>query len=171
MTEVILLDTNIYGWALERKQVAELLAHFADEKLLGGIMVMGSEVVRKELERIPHKDTRNRAIELYRSVVSGEIRSTERVASLAEKYFAACKERRARITIEDCLIVAAASLASVTYLITDNRETMRGEKARGVFSEINRKEKLKTPIMVSSDEAIRRFSFSSGYHAFSENRR
>src|SRR3989339_15327 len=108
----ILLDTNIYGLALERKDVAHSFVVLAEDKQKPErkYFVFGSEVVYDEINAVPIKETRERMSELYHVVISGEIKLTDKVKSLALDYFNECKKNRVRITLEDCQIAASASL-------------------------------------------------------------
>ena len=163
----ILLDTNIYGWALEKQGIADLLAFFAEKKQTKEIFVLGSEIINKEINANPYREARERMKELYQAVISGEIRLTESVESLANIYFNVCEEKRIKITLEDCGIVSSASLAGVDVIITDNRSTMSNAKSIEIFDSINRKRKLKHFKFMNSDEAIRMFFSKNGNRAAS----
>ena len=163
----ILLDTNIYGWALEKEGIADLLSFFAEKKQTGEIVVLGSEIINKEINANPYREARERMKELYQAVVSGEIRLTESVDSLANIYFNVCKEKRIKITVEDCRIVSSASLAAIDLIITDNRSTMSNPKSIEIFDSINRKRKLKHFKFMNSNEAIRMFFSKNGNRAAS----
>ena len=161
--KTLLLDTNIYGLALERKDIAEALVFFADQKQKSEkiYFVLGSEIVNNEISAIPHKETRNRLRELYQAVTSGEIRLTDKVKSLAMDYFNECKSNAIKITLEDCEIVASSCFANVNFIVTDNRRTMRSPKAVNVFNSINRKKGLKTPEFIGY-EMLKSFLPGSG---------
>src|SRR3989344_7536394 len=96
----LLLDTNIYGWALEKKKVADLLAFFAEKKQTKEIIVFGSEIIDKEINANPHRKARESLKVLYQAVISGEIRLTESVSSLANEYFSLCRREKIKITLE-----------------------------------------------------------------------
>ncbi|MEK6946490.1 MAG: hypothetical protein AABX32_02690 [Nanoarchaeota archaeon] len=159
----ILLDTNIYGLDLERKDVAQSFVILAEDKQKPErkYFVLGSEVVYDEINAIPHKETREKIRELYQAVISGEIRLTDNVKSLALEYFNQCKKNRARITIEDCQIMASASLANVGFIVSDNRNTLRGPKAVESFASVNKKGGLKMPSLIGH-EALKSLLLGSG---------
>lgn len=159
----ILLDTNIYGLALERNDAAHSFVILAEDKQKPErrYFVLGSEVISGEINAVPHKETREKMRELYQAVISGEIRLTDNVKSLALEYFNECKKNRARITLEDCEIVASASLANVDFIVSDNRNTLRGPKAVEIFASINKKKVLKMPSLIGY-EALKSLLLGSG---------
>lgn len=148
--KIILLDTNIYGLALEKKEVADILVFFANEKLKSEkeYFVLGSEIINDEINANTHKDARTRLNELYQIAVSGEIKLTDKVKSLALEYFNECKNRHIKITLEDCQIVASCCVANVDFIVTENRKTMMNNKSREVYTSINKKKGLRTPKFV-----------------------
>ena len=159
----ILLDTNIYGLALERNDVAQSMVILAEDKQKPErkYFVLGSHVVYDEINAVPHKETREKLREMYQAVISGEIRLTDRVKSLASEYFNECRKNRAKITIEDCRIMASASLANADFIVSDNRNTLRGPKAAGIFASVNKKNGLKMPSLIGL-EALRSLLLGSG---------
>ncbi len=147
----MIIDTNIYGLALERKEVANILVHIADEKqkLEKRFSVLGFKVINDEIDAITNSEPRTRMKELYYAVISGEIRLTSYIESLALEYFKECKDEKAKITMEDCQIVASATAANVEFIVTDNRKTMRSPKALDAFTLINKNKKLRNPNIIS----------------------
>lgn len=156
----ILLDTNIYGLALEKKDVADILIFFTNEKQKKEkeYIVLGSEIVYKEINANPHREARTRLNELYQIVTSGEIRLTDNIKSLALEYFNECKNKHVKITIEDCQIVASSCFANVGFIVTNNRKTMMNTKAIDIFSSITKKKRLRTPKFVGY-EILKSFLF------------
>lgn len=159
----ILLDTNIYGIALWKKDVAHILVFLADEKQKPEkkFIILGSEIINNEINATPHKETRNRLCELYQVVISGEIKLSDNIKSLAKEYFIECKNKHVKITLEDCLIAASSSFANVDFIVTDNRKTMMNPKSIDVFTSINKRKKLRMPAFIGC-EALKRLLFSSG---------
>lgn len=159
----ILLDTNIYGLALEKKDVAHIIVFLTEEKQKSRkkYFVLGSEIINDEINANPHKETRARLNELYQVVISGEIRLTEKIKGLALEYFNECRNKSVKITLEDCQIVASSCFANVNLIVTDNRKTMMNPKAIDIFTSINKKKGLRTPKFVGY-ENLKRFLFSSG---------
>ena len=159
----ILLDTNIYGLSLEKKDVSNILVFLAEEKQKSEkkYFVLGSEIINNEINAIPHKDTRARLKELYQVVISGEIRLTNNIKLLAIDYYNECKNNNIKITLEDCQIVASSCFANVDFIVTDNRKTMRNSKAIEIFNLINKKNRLRTPEFIGY-ETLKSFLFSSG---------
>ncbi len=159
----ILLDTNIYGLALERKEIANIMIYFAEEKLRADkkYFISGFKVINDEINAVPHRETRTRLIELYNAVISGEIKISDSIKSLALDYFNECKKERARITLEDCQIVAAGCVANVKYIVTDNRKTMRSPRSMDIFNSINKRKNLRTPEFMGYEQ-LKSFLLSSG---------
>ena len=143
----LLFDTNIYGLALEKKDVADILVFFANEKQREEkeYFVLGSKIINDEINANPNKDARERLNELYKVVISGEIRLTDNIKSLALEYFNECKNKHVKITLEDCQIVASSCYANVGFIVTNNRKTMMSPKAVEIFISITKKKGLKTP--------------------------
>ncbi len=161
--KTILLDTNIYGLALEKKEVADIMVFFINEKqkLARNFMILGSEIVYNEINANPHKEARTRLNELYQVVISGQIRLTDQIKSLAMDYLNEFKNNHLRITLEDCQIVAGSSIANVEFIVTENRKTMMGHKSIEVFNLINKKKGIKTPKLIGYD-MLKSLLLSSG---------
>jgi hypothetical protein len=159
----LLLDTNIYGLALEKKDVANILIFLAEEKQKSGkkYIVLGSEIINDEINATPHKETRIKLSDLYQIVISGEIRLTDKIKLLALDYFNECKNNNVRITLEDCQIVASSCFANVNLIVTENRKTMTSPKALEVFAFINKKKRLGVPKFIGC-ATLKSFLFSSG---------
>ena len=156
----ILLDTNIYGLALEKKDVAHALAFLAEEKQksVKKYFVLGSKIINDEINANPHNETRTRLNELYQVVISGEIRLTDKIKELALEYFNECKNKSVKITLEDCQIVASSCFANVDLIVTDNRRTMMNPRAVDIFTSISRNKGLRMPKFIGYD-ALKRFLF------------
>lgn len=161
VTRRILLDTNTYGWALEDEKAAMLIALVIDEQRNEHprLRVFGYDVIRAELERNPHNDTKARTLKLYAAAMTAEIRTDESITSLAEDYFSKFKEENVKMTIEDCEIVAAATVNGVDFIVSDNRRTLNSPRAKSIFKEINNAKELSTPAIATAEEAVTTFSF------------
>ncbi len=155
----ILLDTNIYGWAVEDKYVLNLLNKFIKGKkhTPQTIIIFGFDTVMKELKNNPHKPTKVRTLSLYKSAVSEKLKGNKEVQDLADAYFAACKNSKIKITIEDCEIVAASTLNSIDFIVTNNRRTLNNPGTLKIVEKIN-SDQFKTPKIIDSKEAIAMFS-------------
>lgn len=161
--KILLLDTNIYGLALEKKEIASILVFFANEKQKSEkeYTVLGFEIINEEINANPHREARSRLNELYQVVISGEIKLTDKVKLLALEYFNECKSKHVKITLEDCQIVASSCAANVDFIVTDNRKTMMNPKAIEVFTLIDKKKGLRTPKFIGL-ETLKSFLLSSG---------
>ena len=143
----LLLDTNIYGLALEKRDVAGILAFFANEKQKEEkeYFILGSIIINDEINANPNKEARTKLNELYNVAISGEIRLTDNIKSLALEYLNECKNKHVKITLEDCQIVASSCVANVNFIVTNNRKTMMNPKAIEIYTSINKKKGLRTP--------------------------
>ena len=159
----ILLDTNIYGLALEKKDIMSILIFLANEKQKTEKehLVLGSKIINDEINANPPREARIRLNELYQIVISGEIRLTENIKSLALEYFNECKNNHVKITLEDCQIVASGCMANADFIVTDNRKTMMNPKAIEVYALINKKKGLRMPKLIGY-EMLKRFLLGSG---------
>ena len=159
----ILLDTNIYGLALEKKDIMSILIFLANEKQKTEKehLVLGSKIINDEINANPHREARIRLNELYQIVISGEIRLTENIKSLALEYFNECKNNHVKITLEDCQIVASSCVANVEFIVTNNRKTMMNPKSMDVFTIINKKKGLRTPKFIGY-EGLKSLLFRHG---------
>ncbi|GEM_PF-125068 len=155
----VLIDTNIYGWAVEDKNVSDLLLKLIEEKKQGtnSAIVFGFDIIKKELENNPHTPTKLKTLELYRSVISKHLGITKDTRMLAESYFESCKSSKLKITIEDCEIIAAAVINCIEFVVTNNRRTMNNPRTIEVIEKIN-DGRFKTPKIIDSKEAISMFS-------------
>ena len=159
----ILLDTNIYGLALEKKDVMGILILLASEKqkFQKEHIVLCSKIINDEINANPNREARIRLNELYQIVISGEIRLTENIKSLSLDYFNECKDSHIKITLEDCQIVASSCFANVDFIVTNNRKTMMNPKAMEIFTFINKKKELRTPKFVGH-EGLKSLLFRHG---------
>ena len=161
--KIVLFDTNIYGLALEKKDVANILMLFVNQKQKSEkeYVAFGSQIVNQEINANPHQETKSKLNELYELVISGEIKLTEKVKLLALEYFNECKNSHVKITLEDCQIVASSCMANVDFIVTNNRKTMMSDKSIDVFTFINKKKGLRTPNLIGY-EVLKSFLFRSG---------
>lgn len=157
--KILLLDTNVYGWGLENSKIKEFLEELGKEKIKEKpkIQVLGCDIVLNEIRKIKDRKLRMNMGSLYESTVSGSISISDKIRELANEYFNKCKIRKAKVTIEDCEIIASASIAGIHTIVTDNRKTMGNPKALEVYKIINKQKQLKLPEIIGSRDAIRRF--------------
>ena len=128
-----------------------------EKKRISTIIVFGFDTVRDELKKNPHKSTKVRTLNLYESVVSEELKGNKEVQELADTYFAACKDSKIKITIEDCEIVAASTLNNIDFIVTNNRRTLSNPRTVKIFEKVN-SDRFKTPKIIDSKKAIAMFS-------------
>ena len=158
----ILIDSNIYGWelsyvtgsrnerALNCNKLITLLLEEVDKKK-PSVNVLSFEIVIKELKEAKNYDL----IALHDSIVSGVIKISDRIKSLSNKYFEECKKANLfNTTIEDCQIVAAATVSGSSYMVTENRKTLSRKEAVDIYQKINNEKGLKTPKIMDAKKAV-----------------
>lgn len=153
----IVLDTNEYGWYLAyvvkgiRQQEAVnsfvLISRLLQTK---NVEALATDTIEREI-----KDARTAALsELFYSLVKGVIKKSRRVEELANEYFLLCKREGFHfVTIEDCEITAAATIAGVKFLVTENRKTLNNPKVVEIINKVNLAKGLKNPKILDSKTA------------------
>lgn len=161
----VLIDTNVYGWALKNKKIREFLEILAIEKSKQKPMIraLSCDVVLREIRKTKDRELRSSLRSIHDSVTSGYIKLSEKVKRLASHYIDKCEEEGIKIENADALIVSSGTLAGVHLIITQNRKTMGNPKAIEVYNEINRENKLKTPNIVSVSKARELLVFSRNF--------
>ncbi len=163
---MILLDTSIYIQCLSDKELEQKVGELGRKSF-----IMSSEVIEREIKealdflrkRGDKSNAENLSV-IYNSSISGTIKMTERVASLADKYFNEVKSRfgkdKAKKMTDDLRIVASASIGTVRYIGTFNRKTMASQEVIDIYSRINSGMKLSTPAFIQTKEDLLAFIFS-----------
>ncbi len=158
-----LLDSNIYGKIVEKMDVDSVL----DNLPKSGIIVYGSDVVRKELRDTPKEKimiAENKKIKirllllsLYDFIVKNhQLKTTDSMKELAEAYYIAYKKfggskTRAEI-INDFIIVSTATLNKLDVVYSEDSKTMLSKEAITSYELVNSIKKLKTPQFKSYEE-------------------
>ena len=158
-----LLDSNIYGKIIENMEVDLILNNLPKS----GIIVYGSEIIRKELRNTPKEKimvTENKRIKIrllllniYDFVVRNhQLKATDAVKELAEAYFIAYKKfggiKARNEIINDFIIVSTATLNKLDVVYSEDNKTMLGTKAIQCYELVNSIKKLKTPKFKSYEE-------------------
>jgi hypothetical protein len=150
----IVIDTNVYGWYLDylkggRKPEA-IHSYIFISKLLTSkkFIVLATERIEKEIIAAKSPSL----AEIFTTIIDGVIRTTKKVIKLANEYYRISKEYKAKVELEDCEIVAAATLAGARYFITENRLTINNPKFKKVVEEINLKKGLQKLKILSPEE-------------------
>ena len=133
----VLLDTNIYGTSLIRKELRDVSAHLTFDGKNKRIMLLQaySSFVRKENHNLEINDF---------------------VILLANKYFEEYKKQRGTFSINELLcdftIVACASLHNLDIVVSDDKRTMLSEKAKQAYAEVNRVHQFRSPFFYVYDQ-------------------
>lgn len=160
--KIVILDTNVFGWYLSytiegsrRPQAMgafNLVSKLMEEKSKGkpSVMVLATDRIEKEVKSAQDSNLDK----LFHSLVSGVIKKTRKIEDLAREYFRIAKEKRLRITKEDCEIIASATLSGTKWFITENKLTINNPKMIEVVESVNLKRKLLSPKIMDSKQAI-----------------
>jgi len=159
----IVLDTNVYGWALDgsrgvKKHSAinslSLVQKFTEDKdgKKRQFEIFSCKDIKKETRKAKEPDLER----LHDSLVSGLISFTPEIESLAEEYYKTCKERGiVGIQKSDCRIIASVTFAGIKFFVTENRKTIIKDDVLSVLEKVNKKGKLKTPSIITSNDALK----------------
>lgn len=157
--KIIVLDTNVYGWYIEysikgSRQFEAVSSFTMLSKILemkSVVEVLATETIEREI-----KDAKNSTLsELFYSTIKGVIKTSKRISELAEEYFQECKKVKLRlVTIDDCEIVASATIAGVQLLITENRKTLNNPNVIRIIEIVNSSKGLKKLKIVNSNNAF-----------------
>ena len=158
-----LLDSNIYGKIIEYKDVDFMLSNLPKS----GIVVYGSEIIRKELRDTPKEKimiSENKKIKirllllsLYDFVVGNhQLKTTDAIKELADAYYIAYKKfgglKERHEIINDFLIVSTATLNRLDVIYSADNKTMVGKDAVKSYDLVNSIKKLKKPKFKSYEE-------------------
>ncbi|MEK6887389.1 MAG: hypothetical protein AABX14_00415 [Candidatus Aenigmatarchaeota archaeon] len=159
----VILDTNIYGRIIERKE-REIIEKTLDGKT--DVIIYGFDVVRKELRKISSNvryegvHVRMALLSLYDNIAKTHIyMTTSLIKKLADEYYdiyrqLGGKEKREEI-INDFLIVACASIHELDLVVSDDNRTMLNESAIKTYNIVNKLRSYSTPDFIHYD-AFRR---------------
>jgi hypothetical protein len=155
----IVIDTNIYGWYLaylrgNRKPEA-IHSYVLISKQLASkrLVVLATERIEREIKAAGSSSLK----EIFLSTIEGIIKITEKVRELAMEYYKVAKEHKVKAELEDCEIVAAATIAGADYFVTENRATINNPEFKKIVEEINTKKRLKRLKILNSEEVSHEF--------------
>lgn len=157
--KIVVLDTNVYGWYIEysikgSRQSEAINAFNLLSKILemkNSIEVLATQTIEREI-----KAAKNSALsQLFYSLIKGVIKTTKRVTELAEEYFQGWKKAKLHlVTIDDCEIVASATIAGVELLVTENRKTLNNPNVIGIIETVDSSKGLKKMKITDSKRAL-----------------
>ena len=155
----VILDTNIYGRIIERKEAEEIREKL---ELKRDIIIYGFDVVRKELRvtskkvRIEKKSLRLALLGIYDHLTQRHLMSTTSlIRNLADDYYETYKQLGGKYSKEelmnDFLIVACASIHELDIVVSDDNDTMLSENALRAYTIVNKLRKHRLPQFIGYD--------------------
>ena len=160
----VILDTNIYGRIVERREEEEIQASLEKRK---DIITYGFDVVRKELRDLSGETLigklRILLLTLYDRIARTHIYfTTSLVKQLAEDYYSTYRQvggHRSKDKIfNDFLIIACASLHELDIVVSDDNKTMFGDEAASAYKIVNNLRNYRMPEFISYEKFRRLFS-------------
>lgn len=162
----VILDTNIYGKIVERKEEEEMQKEIEKRK---DIIIYGFDVVRKELRDLSGKTLMGRKklrillLTLYDRLVKARIYfTTSLVKQLAEDYYSTYRQiggHKSKDKIfNDFLIVACASLHELDIVVSDDNKSMLSDEAVSAYKIVNNLRKYRIPEFIGYEKFRRLFS-------------
>ncbi|HLC67435.1 MAG TPA: hypothetical protein VJI12_00980 [archaeon] len=149
----IILDTNIYGRIVEKRQEEEIRQIIERHH---GVIIYGFDVVRKELRAVS-KDVRSSKklvrlmlLGIYDKLIkSHNYFTTSAIVQLSGEYYSVYRELGGKESekemLNDFLIVACASIHELDIVVSDDNETMLSDNAIKAYRIINSLKKYRTP--------------------------
>lgn len=159
----VILDTNIYGKIIEKREVDFILSNLQK----GSIIIYGSDVIRKELrdtskEKIMLEQNKKIKIRLlllniYDFIIKNhQLKTTDSVKELAEAYYAAYKKfggiKIKEEILNDFIIVSTAAVNNLDVVYSEDNKTMLSKEAINCYELVNEIKKLKMPKFKSYEE-------------------
>ena len=141
----IILDTNIYGWILKKKEEEILVDELLNKK---DILVYGNDIIRKELRDVPKKiklgdkNFRIMILNLYDRIIKDHsFVTTNFIKKVAGNYFETFKEisripSRPKM-INDFLIVACASVHNLDIVVSEDEKTLSSKDSLTTYRIVN----------------------------------
>ncbi|MEK6887717.1 MAG: hypothetical protein AABX14_02100 [Candidatus Aenigmatarchaeota archaeon] len=164
MMKRVILDTNIYGFILEKDDpdtIEELISK-------SDIIIYGLRVIRKELRDAPKKSTiydrsrkvvrnlRNSLLALYDTVAKKEYGISGKMKTLAGEYYTAYREVGGKEKWEelenDFIIIACASIYNLDIVVSNDNETMLSGEAMKAYRIVNALRKFRVPEFIGYSE-------------------
>jgi len=155
----VILDTNIYGRIIERKEEEEMKLKIQSRH---DVVIYGLDVVRKELRatsqrvHVGKKKLRLLLLGLYdRLVRNHSLYTTTLTEKLAERYFTVYRQLGGKASqqeiIDDFLIVACASVHELDIVVSDDNDTMLSKEAVTAYAVVNKLNEYRLPNFIGYD--------------------
>ena len=170
----VLLDTNIYGLIVEKKEEEEFRTLVTRAKMI----IYGCSVVRKELRDTPKNkrmltekgisNLRIGLLNLYDALThKHELLIDKKIQELAEKYLKRFSELTGQTAIDhlkvDFTLVACATLNNLDLIVSEDHKTLLSTEAIRTYHFINETEDLHLPSLFTYDDLkslLKRWSLS-----------
>ena len=145
----VLLDTNVYDVLIEEGARA-LVEKIIKEK---PVVIYGTKLIRDELRNTPkgikvgNKSLRMLLLNMYDLLVGKHsIEETDLTHFLALEYLKEYKGGSSKTKmLNDCVIVASATLKELDIICSNDKKTMLSKQARKAYEKVNKANDLKTP--------------------------
>lgn len=162
----MILDTNIYGRMVERREADEIKTRLESKR---DIIIYGFDVVRKELRAtsknkiIGKTKLRLAVLGIYDRLTQHRIMSTTTLISkLADDYYETYRQLGGRIhrddIINDFLIVACASIHELDIVVSADNKSMLSGYAIKSYTIVNKLRNYRLPEFIGYDAFARLLS-------------
>ena len=161
----VLLDTNIYGRIVEKREEGEVKVLIEKRP---DILGYGLDVVRKELRDVSKESREKRRLRitllaLYDGITKAHIYlTTAAIRQLACEYYKAYQRlggtKTEKEIANDFLIVSCASIHEMDVVASENRKTMLSKEARMAYDIVNALRNYRTPVFTNYQQFRRLFS-------------
>lgn len=162
----VMIDSTVYGAALDKNNKVVRNHSYSLIRLVEqGILALGStRLISSELMDTPNETARSELLELYERLTKIELTVDEGTTSLAEKYAEKLKKLKLEMPKVDALLISLCSINDIDALISWNRRHLVNEAVLKSVRRINKRSRLKTPLVLTPEQLIEdgKFSLNSG---------
>ena len=148
----LMLDTNIYSFIAEDKNVKEIVVKIKDDK---DLKVYGYKLIKEEIKNIPknrkfqnHK-YRTLLINLYNDLIKEQYNESPNITKLTELYYEEFKKLGGKRSFNDLRIdfeiVACATIHNLDVIASDDEKTLKGNISLQAYKNVNIRNKLRIP--------------------------
>jgi len=157
----VILDTNIYGRIIERREEETAISLMQSRH---DVLIYGFDVIRKEIRQTPKmalvsgRNLRTVLLRLYDSIVATRFYfTTSAVGQIAEDYYVAYRNLGGKCDkkeiINDFLIVACASIHELDLVASDDDRTLKDGFSTKACKIVNDLKMYRTPQFYSYEVA------------------
>ncbi|MAH07151.1 hypothetical protein CMI38_02785 [Candidatus Pacearchaeota archaeon] len=155
----LLLDTNIYGLFVERKDNEEIAKKIEEMKKEGKIVILNFRVIRDEIRNAKA----NKILEVYDSLTSNNMQhSNKQIERLANLYFIKYREKggiqkKTQNFMNDLRIIAFATLKNINIICSEDRKAFHSQLAKDSYDEVNLRFVYRTPVFHTLNDLKKAF--------------